>query len=229
MVSAKCPRWLVPNCSSNPCAVTCRRGTAITPALLTSRSRPSSRPASRPASRATESRSARSSATGSTTAPGTWRTIASRASRPRPASRQASSTTARPGSRCPNWRRSPARYGPAGPACRRQPNQLARRFSHHPADTDHPGTTAARCCITGQLDSPRPGRGARAPVRGPRIPRAQGRARPLARARRPQRLARPVDHRPLPEFNEWNPLPDREGREFHSWNWRWCGWGKRDG
>jgi hypothetical protein len=39
-VSAKWPRWLVPNCSSNPSAVW-RRGVAITPALLISRSSPS--------------------------------------------------------------------------------------------------------------------------------------------------------------------------------------------
>ena len=36
-VRAKCPRWLVPNCSSNPSLVACL-GVSITPALLISRS-----------------------------------------------------------------------------------------------------------------------------------------------------------------------------------------------
>ncbi len=36
-VNAKCPRWFVPNCSSNPSCVV-RRGVYITPALSISRS-----------------------------------------------------------------------------------------------------------------------------------------------------------------------------------------------
>src|SRR4051812_33537344 len=55
-VSAKWPRWLVPNCSSKPSAVV-RRGVAMTPALLTSRSSSSTVVANA----RTDDRSARSS------------------------------------------------------------------------------------------------------------------------------------------------------------------------
>jgi hypothetical protein len=57
-VRAKCPRWLVPSCSSKP-SVVVRCGVAITPALLTSTSMLRSRPS---AKARTAARSARSSA-----------------------------------------------------------------------------------------------------------------------------------------------------------------------
>ena len=64
LVSAKWPRWLVPNWSSKPSAVW-RRGGAITPALLISRSRPSWLAAKRSANDRTEARLARSSSSSS--------------------------------------------------------------------------------------------------------------------------------------------------------------------
>ena len=63
-VSAKWPRWLVPNWSSKPSAVL-RRGVAITPALLISRSRPWWPARKRSANSRTESRLARSSSSSS--------------------------------------------------------------------------------------------------------------------------------------------------------------------
>src|SRR5215212_204444 len=62
LVSAKWPRWLVPNCSSKPSAVRAS-GTAMIPALLTSTSRSPVHPA---ANDRTEDRSARSSCRTST-------------------------------------------------------------------------------------------------------------------------------------------------------------------
>src|SRR5690349_7998873 len=59
MVSTKCPRWLTPNISSNPCLVSPRVRT--TPALFTSTCNGSSRARNEAAQARTESRSARSS------------------------------------------------------------------------------------------------------------------------------------------------------------------------
>ena len=82
-VSAKCPRWLVPICSSKPSLVR-RNGVAITPALLTSTA--ISRPA---ANSRTEARSAKSRRSTSVL-PG----IPAAARSPLPMSRQASTTCA---------------------------------------------------------------------------------------------------------------------------------------
>lgn len=60
-VSAKWPRWLVPNCISKPSRVVCL-GVYITPALLISRSMRSSRDRSAAAAVRTESSEVRSSA-----------------------------------------------------------------------------------------------------------------------------------------------------------------------
>ena len=64
---AKCPRWLVPNCSLKPCFVRPSGGT-ITPALLTSKSRCSCAWVKASANAATELRSDKSSASSETLA-----------------------------------------------------------------------------------------------------------------------------------------------------------------
>src|SRR6266702_429142 len=84
-VSAKWPRWLVPNCISNPSAVSWR-GIIITPALLTSRS---SGPENWSANARTDARSARSSGAHSAPAP-----ISRTAARPLSALRLATTTRA---------------------------------------------------------------------------------------------------------------------------------------
>ena len=61
-MSAKCPRWFVPSCSSNPSVVVWRFGTAITPALLINRSTGRPSPSIDAANASIEARLARSSA-----------------------------------------------------------------------------------------------------------------------------------------------------------------------
>ena len=70
------PRWLVPNCSSNPSAVVCRSGGVMTPALLIRMwiGRPSSRRVA--PSAAIEAREDRSSSRSDTAAPGVCSRIA---------------------------------------------------------------------------------------------------------------------------------------------------------
>src|SRR5204863_8789997 len=94
-VRAKWPRWLVPSCSSKPSLVP-RRGAAITPALLTSRSSPDRSPLARKlsAKEATEERSARSRPASSTRAPGTCASSSCLASAPLARFRQAITTVA---------------------------------------------------------------------------------------------------------------------------------------
>mmetsp|Transcript_33225 Transcript_33225/g.84669 ORF Transcript_33225/g.84669 Transcript_33225/m.84669 type:complete len:239 (+) Transcript_33225:258-974(+) len=88
-VSAKCPRWLVPICSSKPCLVFCC-GVAMTPALFSSsETRPSFCAISRQAA-LTESRSARSSFC--TRARPAAAPISASARSPAASSRQASTT-----------------------------------------------------------------------------------------------------------------------------------------
>ena len=90
-VSAKWPRWLVPNCSSKPSTVSRRRGGAITPALLTSRS---SGPSNRSARACTDSCEARSSRS-TRTVPGTpMPRIRAAAASPASVLRTASTTSA---------------------------------------------------------------------------------------------------------------------------------------
>src|SRR3954452_4546697 len=89
-VSAKWPRWFVPSCISNPSAVV-RRGSAITPALLKSRSRS---PSHALANSRTDARSARSRRATSMAASGASDPIRAAASSPLPASRTASVTAA---------------------------------------------------------------------------------------------------------------------------------------
>src|SRR6478735_10275775 len=81
-VRAKWPRWLVPSCSSNPSAVTCRSGGVITPALLISRwiGSPSAR--RRSASAATDASDDRSRSWRTTRAPGTCSRTRSTAASP---------------------------------------------------------------------------------------------------------------------------------------------------
>ncbi len=90
VVSAKCPRWLVANCSSHPSAVR-SRSLRTTPALSTSRC---SGPCHSSASRAGLDRSARSSSTTVGVRTPGIRPISSAASRPFNRLRTASVTTA---------------------------------------------------------------------------------------------------------------------------------------
>ena len=92
-MSAKWPRWLVPNWSSKPSAVR-RRGGAITPALLTSRSRPSWLAAKRSANDRTEARLARSSSSSSGFGPYAVAATSAWAARPLSRLRQAMTTSA---------------------------------------------------------------------------------------------------------------------------------------
>src|ERR1700712_566291 len=93
-VSANGPRALLAVWSSNPSTVRGRSGTAITPALLTSRS--SGRPCARSpsANSRTEARSARSRRRTSVVAPGTRACRRDRAASPRSVERTASTTWA---------------------------------------------------------------------------------------------------------------------------------------
>ena len=84
-VSAKWPRWLVPNCSSKPSAVS-RRGGAITPALLSSRSTGRAR---RPRTRGSSPGWPCPARRSSKSASGASARMRARAASPRPASRQA--------------------------------------------------------------------------------------------------------------------------------------------
>src|SRR4029077_12516234 len=93
-VSAKWPRTLVPNWSSKPSCVS-RRGGAITPALLTSRSRLSCAEANSPANARTDARLARSSGRSSSEASAeAVRCTSCSAFSPLTVSRQASATFA---------------------------------------------------------------------------------------------------------------------------------------
>jgi hypothetical protein len=92
-VRAKWPRWLVPSCSSNPSAVW-RRGGAITPALLISRSSPAWAMPKRSAKARTEARLERSSSSSAREAAGASARIDATADSPLSRLRQASTTAA---------------------------------------------------------------------------------------------------------------------------------------
>ena len=92
-VSAKCPRWLVPNWSSKPSAVS-PRGGIITPALLISMSIRGWSAAIPAANPRTDSSAARSSTRASTAASGVSAVIRSRAASPLARSRAVITTVA---------------------------------------------------------------------------------------------------------------------------------------
>src|SRR5919201_3751914 len=92
-VRAKCPRWLVPRCSSNPSSVR-RRGAAITPALLMRRSSPSWARVKPSANVRTDDRRARSSGTSSGVGPDAVAFTSASAVLPFSMFRQASTTSA---------------------------------------------------------------------------------------------------------------------------------------
>src|SRR5882762_2055802 len=92
-VRAKCPRWLVPSCSSNPSTVVCFGGN-ITPALLTSRSILGCRARSSAAAARTDSKQVRSRGWTVTSAPGAAPAMRAAAALPLSVSRTASTTDA---------------------------------------------------------------------------------------------------------------------------------------
>src|SRR5216683_1923624 len=92
-VRAKCPRWLVPNCSSNPSRVVCL-GVSITPALLTSKSILGCLARSSPAAARIESSEVRSRGWTMTFAPGAVPAMRAAARLPFSTSRTASTTDA---------------------------------------------------------------------------------------------------------------------------------------
>src|SRR4051794_22553003 len=92
-VRAKWPRWFVPSCISKPSAVVAL-GTAITPALLISRSSCSLRACRRSPKSRTDARLARSSSSTSRSAPGAFDRIVSAASSPFAVLRHATITRA---------------------------------------------------------------------------------------------------------------------------------------